>query len=720
MAGLSVKMRKKITVVLVFMFVMFFAVLFKLGYVQIVQGAELRVKAENDHTRDIVVAAKRGEISDRNGKTLAVSITSDSVSANPVQVKNSGKSQEIAGFLAHILDMDEETVLKKITANSSYVWVKRKIDFETAVIIRQQNLPGIRIESETKRSYPKGMLAAHILGFAGIDNQGLEGLEKARDDDLKGISGSISGEFDAKGQPIPFGQQVYVQPQNGYNMVLTIDENIQYFCERELDQLLNGEAPPKRASILIMNPKTGEILAMANRPAYDPNNYNDFEQALYRNALVTDVYEPGSTFKIITTSTALQEGVVSLEEGFYDPGYITVGKHRIKCWRSYNPHGSQSFAEVVQNSCNPGFVEVGLRIENKKKGLFYEYIRNFGFGQPTGIELYGEGKGLMIKEEKLMNIDIATMSIGQSIAVTPLQMVAAVSAVANGGTLLKPQIVREIRDDDNNVVQAFAPQEVRRVITEETAATVRDVLERVVTKGTGSRAYIPGMRVAGKTGTAQKAEGGRYAEGKYVASFIGLAPANDPQIVALVIIDEPGGYPYQGGQVAAPVFQVIVSDVLRYLGVVPQSTGDLRQDVEEDGTVKEIVVPDVVNLSLADAEKALLLCGLEAQISGNGSVVNSQVPAGLSRVKAGTAVLLNAGSSTVSNGVITVPDLTGKRQKEVAELLGAMGLKLSSNGSGGIANEQDPLPGVQVMPGQSVQVNFIDPEAEKALAIIDQ
>ena len=353
-------------------------------------------------------------------------------------------------------------------------------------------------------------------------------------------------------------------------------------------------------------------MAMANRPAYDPNDYQSSDSSSLRNMLVSDSYEPGSTFKIITASTALEEGVVTPSDQFYDPGYIMVGKERINCWRSYNPHGSETFAEGVQNSCNPVFVEVGLRIENKEKGLFYKYINAFGYGQTTGIELSGEASGIMIPEENLKQINIATISIGQGIAVTPIQMVTAVSAVANGGTLLTPQLVRQVKDKDGNIIQDFEVKEVRRVISEETSKTVCELLESVVAEGTGSRAYIPGYRVGGKTGTAQKAGVGGYLAGKYVASFIGMAPVNDPQLVALVVIDEPQGYPYQGGQIAAPVFKAVVEDTLHYMGVVSQFSDEEEKAAEEESK-NTVNVPDVVNLPLDEAKSCNYLSRTESR-----------------------------------------------------------------------------------------------------------
>jgi stage V sporulation protein D (sporulation-specific penicillin-binding protein) len=695
----------------VILMIAFSAIIIRLAYVQLVNGEELQAKAESLRTRELSVAAKRGTIYDRNGKKLAISLSADSIYAAPTEVLASGEADATAEKLASILGMDKETILAKITKNSSFEWIKRKVDFAKSQEIEDADMPGIKIIEETQRFYPKGSLAAHILGFAGIDNQGLEGLEIAKDDVLSGTAGSIVTEYDAKGIEIPQAVKEYNPPTDGNSIVLTIDETIQYFAERELDNLMTSEYPPASASILIMNPKTGEILAMANRPTYDPNDYQNYDNSTRRNKAVVDTYEPGSTFKIITASTAYDSGVVSLSDHFYCKGYYSIGSKRIKCWRSYRPHGDQIFAQTMQNSCNPSLVQVGLRIEAKEEGLFYDYIRNFGYGKPTGVELAGEAAGIMIPEEKLSDLNIGTISIGQGISVTPLQMVSAVSAVVNGGNLLKPQIIKRIVDNDGNVIRDFQVKEVRRVISEDSSSVMRDILESVVAEGTGRQAYVEGYRVGGKTGTAQKAGKGGYLPGKYVASFIGVAPCDDPQITVLVMIDEPSGPLYQGGQVAAPVAKVVIEDTLRYLGVVSQLSNLEDNKIRGNTVAKKIAVPNVINLTAEEAEKVLAIAGLTSEIKDGSNIVTSQTPAGSTMVETGSRVILRTGNTTVGGtDQITMPDLTGKRVREVAELLGAMGLKLKSSGTG-IATEQLPIPGTKVKRGDIVEVIF-NPETE--------
>ena len=357
---------------------------------------------------------------------------------------------------------------------------------------------------------------------------------------------------------------------------------------------------------------------------------------------MSDSYEPGSTFKIITAATALEEGVIKDDERFNDPGYIKVGSERIRCWSSV-PHGIQTFEEGMMNSCNPVLAAVGLRLMNKDRGLFYKYIKNFGFGKPTGITLPGEAGGLLIPVEQLKEINIATISIGQGISVTPIQMITAVSAVANGGNLMKPLLVKEIRDNNGKVIERFEPQKVRQVISPETSEKLRRILEKVVNEGTGKRAFIDGYRVAGKTGTAQKVGKGGYVPGKYVASFVGFAPANDPQVAALVVVDEPQGYPYYGGTVAAPIFKRVVEDTLHYLGVPKQDTGVEPPEIpgeEKPQPREDVEVPDVVGLNLNEARQKLAEARLEGETVGQGEKVQNQLPKPGAVVKEGTTVII--------------------------------------------------------------------------------
>ena len=695
---------------MLFIYVMaaFFLLLIRLAYLQFFVGGELQAKAEQLRTRNVQVEAKRGAIFDRNGKKLAVSISADSVYALPPAVKLSGQASQIAQQLAPILGLPAEQILQKITSDHSFQWLQRKLDFAKSEQVKKLDLPGIKLIAESQRFYPNDLLASHILGFAGVDNQGLDGIEKTHDQDLKGVPGEIVIEYDAQGRELPETVHSYNPPVDGNSLVLTIDETIQHFAERELDKIMASDATPKGATILVMKPQTGEILALANRPNYDPNHYAAFDPQTWRDIAVTNTYEPGSTFKIVTMSAAIEEGVVTPADRFYDPGYIVIGKNRIKCWRSYNPHGSESFAEGVQNSCNPVFVEIAQRLEAKQKGLFYKYINAFGMGKKTGIDLPGEAYGLMIKEKNLIPLDIGTISIGQSISVTPVQILTAACAVANGGMLMEPQIVREVVNQQNQVIKKFQPKPIRRVVSEQTAATVRSLLEGVVAEGTGRNAYIEGFRVGGKTGTAQKAGAGGYQAGKYIVSFLGMAPSNDPQVCMLVIIDEPQGPAIFGGTLAAPPFRAVMEDTLRYLGVVSQIPPTEKAE-EKPVLVKKVHLPVLLNLSADQAKKVLAVAGFAAKTSGSGSVVTGQDPGGMALLPEGSTVKLIMGKPGKDGaaGLVTMPDLTGNRIFTVSAYLTAMGLKLSPSGTG-TAQEQHPVPGTKVKPGTVISVKFAE------------
>ncbi|HHV72779.1 MAG TPA: stage V sporulation protein D, partial [Clostridia bacterium] len=555
------KSKKRIFVVFLIIFGCMLGLVGKLAYIQFAMAGKLQDQVLDQRLRDVPVEPKRGIIYDTKGRELAVSASVDSIYAIPSEVEN---PEETAKYLAAELGMDEEEIYTKITRRRAFEWVKRKVEQDVGKRIRklieEKKVTGIAVTEESRRFYPKGMLAAHVIGFAGIDSQGLYGVEKTYDSELRGKPGTIKVEKDGQNRIIPYAAQQYIPPTDGNNIYLTIDEVIQHIAEREAEKALNENAA-KNVSIVIMQPKTGAILALANRPSFDPNNYQEYDQSLWRNVAVSNSYEPGSTFKIVTTAASLQEKLVSESDRFYCPGYIKIPGSTIRCWKA-GGHGSQTLAEVVQNSCNVGFVQMGLELGQEK---FYEYVRNFGFGQKTDLDLIGEASGILIPESRLKSVDLARIAFGQSISVTPVQLVSAVSAVANGGVLLKPQIVKQITDSNGEIIKEFQPQQVRRVISKEIADQTLALLETVVSEGSGKNAQVPGYRIGGKTGTAQKVIDGRYAEGKYISSFIGIAPLNDPQIVVLVVIDEPSGGAYYGGQIAAPVAGNVMKDVLQYL-----------------------------------------------------------------------------------------------------------------------------------------------------------
>jgi len=702
MRATNLEIRKRIA----FLFFVFVGVIALLAvrffWLQVVQGDELARKALDNRMRDVPVKAKRGILYDRNGRELAISVSTDSVYAVPAEIRKSKREREIAHKLASILDMDEEKIYDRITRKVGFVWIKRQVDFATSEKLRKLDFDGIGLSEESRRFYPKGKLASHVLGISGIDNTGLDGLDLYYDKLIGGTDGRIVIEHDAWGREIPEATHQYIPPTDGSDLVLTIDETIQYIVERELDKAVELRKP-KAACAIVMDPKTGEILALASRPNFDPNNYNEYPAANRRNFAVNDAYEPGSTMKIVTASAAMEENVVRANDRFYCPGYVKVGKESISC-AGGKSHGSMSFQEVVEHSCNVGFINIGLKLGLDK---YYQYLKAFGFGQKTGIDIPGEARGILVPQSRAQQIDLATMSMGQANAVTPIQLVTAASAVANGGNLMKPHLLKQVLTADGKVKQNVEPTVVRRVISQETAKELCLILEGVVQNGSGQNAFIEGYRVAGKTGTAQKIKpGGGYMENEYVASFLGFAPADDPRLVCLVVIDAPQGYPYYGGWVAAPVFREIMADSLRYLKV-PRTELPKKDSASKAEQPKSVSVPDVINLPIDDAVQTLRRSGLNAQIQGEGDLIWGQVPKAHTSVKHNSRVILYLSpvEQQSGSGKVTVPDLEGKSIKEVAGLLSRLGLHLSPEGYG-LAFKQTPQAGTRVPVGSTVKVGF--------------
>ena len=697
--------RKRLTLVLFLSGLALLGLIGRLAWIQFVWGEELQKRAMEVRMRDIPVEAGRGNIYDRNGRELVTNVSVDSCYAIPVLVKEPLKTAE---KLSPLLKKDTSHLFQSLSRRSSFEWLGRKLDTQTAQSIKDLNLSGVFFVEENKRYYPFQTLAPHLLGFTGIDNQGLTGIEKTFDRQLKGLPGRIIIEQDATGQDVPEPLHKYLPPRQGRHLALTIDETIQYFVERELDKIV-VRFQPRLAVIIIMDPRTGEILAIGNRPSFNSNDWlKTPEQVWDRNPAIWYNYEPGSTFKILTMTAGLGEKVVKPSDSFFDPGYIKVADRYIRCWLD-GGHGSQTFEEVVANSCNCGFVEVGLRLGVRR---FYEYVRAFGFGRDTGIDLPGEEKGILIPEKEATNLNVATMAIGQSIAVTPVQLLTAVSAIANGGVLLRPQVVREIRDNSGTVIKEFGPEQVRRVVSGEEARQVCALLENVVLKGTGRNAFIDGYRVAGKTGTAQVVgEGGGYVAGRYVASFVGFAPVEEPRIAALVMVAEPQGGIYFGSQVAAPVFQAVVHDTLHYLRV-PETPGLKRPEkpfVYEEPRF-QVEVPNAVNYPVSEGIKMLIEKGLNYRLRGDGNIVYGQLPRPGAIVMNGATVVLDLQSFTgrYDNGEVTMPNLSGLTRTEASELLKNLDLYLELSGTG-IAGAQDPAPGKKVRRDTTVRVEFIPP-----------
>lgn len=633
MRASNVTLRRRLATVLMFGTLLFAALIVRLGWVQLMMGPELAEMAEDSWRREVPFTAKRGEIWDRNGDVLTYNISTPTIMAVPVQIKEKEKT---AAALAGVLGMTEEAVLKLISKKESIVRIQpggRKISQEKAREIREMSLPGIYVAEDNKRYYPYDALAAHVLGFTGIDNQGLTGVEAMYDERLRGIGGSVAYLSNARGEEMPNSSEEYIPPKDGLHLMLTIDRQIQTIMERELDQAMVKYQPDHIISIAV-NPNTGEVLAMASRPAFEPGNYQQYDSAVYnRNLPIWMTYEPGSTFKIITLAAALEEGKVSFEESFHDPGSIEVAGARLRCWKR-GGHGTETFLEVVENSCNPGFVVMGQRLGAE---TLFRYIKAFGFGTKTGIDLGGEENGILFKPEQVGPVELATTSFGQGVSVTPIQQVMAVSAAINGGKLYQPYIAKAwIHPETGEVVETAEPKLVREnIISEETSEKVRLALESVVAQGTGRNAFIEGYRVGGKTGTAQKVVNGRYSATEHIVSFIGFAPADDPQIVIYTAVDNPKGLQF-GGLIAAPIVQNIMEDSLRYLGIPPRAD-QLEPEFRYGLDVKMVEVPDLIGRTITEIYQSQFM-DLQLAKYGAGHTVVMQKPKPGTKVPIGSTV----------------------------------------------------------------------------------
>jgi len=557
---LSKEKRERITFLFIIFIVFYFLLVYRLYNIQIVQSNKFEEIAQQEHLTSFSIEGERGNIYDRNLKKLAVNVNVQSLFAIPSKIKN---PQETALQLSSILNLETKEIFNKLNQKRSFVWIKRKLIDTEVTEIKKLSLEGLDFLNESKRYYPKQFLASNLLGFVGIDNQGLEGLELFFDKELKGLPGLVILERDASGGKIPLSIKEPTTHRDGKSIVLTIDEVIQYITEEALDKAFQ-QYKAKAGVAIVVKPKTGEILAMTVKPSYDPNYFDKFSQDFWRNRAITDAYEPGSTFKVVTIATALEERVAKLDDRFYCMGWIKYNGH---IFHDIHQHDSQNLTDIVKNSCNVGVIQTGTRLDEK---VFEKSIRRFGFGTLTEINLPGEINGLVRSSKNWSKISLASISIGQEISVTPIQLLMAVSAIANRGTLMKPMIVKEILDSNQNRIKVFKPKPIRQVVSVETALTMTKILEQVINDGTGTRAKLTGYQAAGKTGTAQKFDFslGIYSKEKYSSLFVGYVPAENPQISILVLLDEPKGS-YYGGTVAAPVFQEIASKSLPYLLIPP-------------------------------------------------------------------------------------------------------------------------------------------------------
>lgn len=628
--------QRRLVVLLSIILIYFIALFIRLAYLQIFNSRTLVDRAESLWSRNLPIEGQRGIIYDRNHDAIVENEVAPSVIVIPKQVTDVDRTSEV---LAEVLEVSVEEAKRHVTHGVSIERIQpegRKLSLEQVQAIQEANLDGVYLVNDVKRSYPYGNLLAQTIGFTGIDNQGITGLEYVYNDYLMGENGVWKYFSDAKGNSLPQFSDDYAPASRGLDIELTIDLHLQEILEREFDNAVAKYDPDQMIGI-IMDPNTGEILAMASRPTYDPENYQDYDQEIFnRNLPIWSTYEPGSTFKIVTFSAALEEGVMKLEDRFFDPGYAIVDGVRIRDWKA-GGHGDQSMLEVIMNSCNPGFIELGQRLGKEK---LFEYIRAYGFNEKTGVDMLGESQGIIFNPDNIGNVELATSSFGQGNSVTPIQLVTAVSAAVNGGNLMQPYIVkRMLHPYTNEVLYEREPSIKRRVISEETSETMRYALEMVGAQGSGKGAYIDGYRVGGKTGTAQKAKDGAYISGEYILSFVGIAPMDDPQLVVYVAIDNPKNTVQYGGVVAAPIARSILEEALPYIGVEPREEQIEKKYLWTD--TKYVTVPDFVGKEPKEIESSYLY---NIEYHGEGTKVISQQPAAFSRTIEGGTVRLYLGN----------------------------------------------------------------------------
>ena len=623
----------RIKLVLLGIFLIFIVIILKVFYIEVIDYKKLNKYASNLWSRNLPIKADRGIIYDRNGEILADNATTTSLVVIPNQIKDKkGTTKK----LSEILNVSYEDMYKHINKKTSIERVHpegRRLSYEIADKIKSLKLDGVYLVKESKRVYPFDSYMAHTLGFIGIDNQGLSGIELTYNDYLTGEDGAIKYFSDAKGNKLRLGE-IYEQPQNGMNITLTINNEIQTSLERELSNAVTKYSPD-RAVGLVMDPNSGEILAISARPNFSQENYKKYSiEEINRNLPVWATYEPGSTFKIITLSAALQENKVDLDKDtFTDTGAIKVENATLHCWK-HGGHGKETFLQVVENSCNPGFVVLGQRLG---KDTLFDYIEKFGFGKKTGVDLNGESTGILFDRSKVGPVELATTAFGQGVSVTPIQQVTAVSAAINGGTLYKPYIVKSINEPETNtVIKENKKEIVRNVISKETSEKVRYALESVVANGSGRTSYIDGYRVGGKTGTAQKVENGRYMNNNYILSFIGFLPADNPQVVVYIAIDNPKGTVQYGGTTVGPLSKAVLKDCIKALNI-PKSEGGKEKKYQWPNP-KTIKVPDVTGKTVEEAKRELE--GLNVIVNGDGDKVTHQSPEPKTKLDEGKTVRL--------------------------------------------------------------------------------
>ena len=615
---------KRIKILFLLMIILLILVIIKICYIELFEYSKLNNLAQDLWSRNLELKADRGKILDRNGKVLADNLTTTSLILVPNQIKN---KKQVTKDLSKILNVSYSDMKKHVYKKTSIERVHpegRRLSYETAKRINKLKHSGVYLIKESKRNYPYDNLLAHTIGYVGIDNQGLSGIELQYDKYLTGEDGAIKYYSDAHGNKLTIND-TYVSPISGMNITLTIDINIQKSLEREMNNI-RDMFNPDMALAIVVNPKNGEILGMSSLPSYNPNNYQKYDsRILSRNLPIWASYEPGSTFKIVTMSSAIEENVVDIfKDHFYDSGKVKVDGSTLKCWKA-GGHGDQTYLQVIENSCNPGFVKLGQLLGKER---LFSYINKFGFGTKTGIDLNGEGEGIIFPLNRVGNVELATSAFGQGISVTPIQQVMAVSAVVNGGYLYKPYIVKNISDNTNTIIYENNKVLKRRVISSKTSSTMRYALESVVAKGGGKSAYIEGYRIGGETGTAQKVENGKYLSNNYIMSFMSIVPANDPDAVFYLAIDNPKHTAMLSSYTTTPIARRILLDIIKVLNI-PEQSKEINKDLEWNDKVT-YEVPNVIEKNYEEAKK--LLINFEIIKNGTGNIVSYQSP------KAGTKV----------------------------------------------------------------------------------
>lgn len=666
--------------------IFFFSILIvRLAWIQFVQGNSLKEQAYTQQTSNLTISPKRGTIYDSNGKVLAISAQVDTVSINPKKVKYKTdkvvEPEKLATIFSTIFELDYDEVLEKVNSDSSVVIIaekveKDKIDLLKNTLIENDITAGVNIDSDTKRYYPYDNLASHVIGFYGTD-KGLEGLEARWDSVLTGTSGRKVVARDSSHQEIPNAEQTYIPAENGSNISLTIDVNIQAIAEKYLKQAVTENACERGGNVIIMNPSTGDILAMATYPDYNLNEPFEVEPSVWRNTAISNTYEPGSTFKVINAAIALEENVVDSDsKNFVCNGFEKFGETIIKCWKSSVPHGSQSLREAMENSCNPAFMQLGKKVGVK---TLYKYYKAFNLFDPTNIALYGEAGGIFHNIKNVGETELATMSFGQRFTITPLQLVTAVSAIANDGVLMQPRLVKEIENTDTGAITSIEPTAIRQVISKETSLELLDLMESVVADGTAQYGAVRGYSVGGKTGTSEP-NPDKPEEG-FTVSFIAVSPTVNPEVVILVTLYKPTAGGASGGATAGPVVSQILSEVLPYLGIASNDTSS----TPSTSSVTSSKLIDVRNMTVADAKKQLRNYGFDVKYTNIGEnenevLVTDQVPKpGVTLLENATVCLYSENSN--ERTTVTVPNIKGKSLYEARNILKARNLNINFDGA---------------------------------------